>query len=148
MEKLEAQRARSNLDRDYLADYVLGGNKRRKDIKNIHDSKKEMGYFRDPRVFEMSRTEVVDYTLKRTFELAEKRITLSDGSPITINNFLAEEFSSDNVLFAGGVGWLMTQKMIDVLGTDEQKDLWIKKIFEHILVCCYAQTEIAHGSDV
>ena len=108
MEKLEAQRARSTIDRELLADYILGNNKRRKDLEHIYDTKKQRGIFRDPRVFEMSRSEVIDYILKRSYELVAKPFTFPNGEEVNLDNFIHEEFSNDNVLFSGGVGWLMT----------------------------------------
>ena len=148
MEKLEAQRARSNIDKELLADYILGNNQQRKNLEHINDTKKQRGIFRDPRVFEMSRSEVIDYSIKRSVEAVQRPFTFPNGEELNLNNFIHEEFSNDNVLFAGGVGLLMTQKMVEILGTDEQKDLWLEKIFNHTLKCCYAQTEIAHGTDV
>ena len=37
---------------------------------------------------------------------------------------------------------------IDMLGSDEQKNLWLEKVKKLAMIGCYVQTEIGHGSNV
>lgn len=39
-------------------------------------------------------------------------------------------------------------KTIELLGTDEQKEKWLKKSETFEIIGCYAQTELGHGSDL
>ena len=48
----------------------------------------------------------------------------------------------------GGIGYAMNVQAINVMGTDEQIKKWVNKVQSGEYVTCYAQTELAHGSDV
>ena len=49
---------------------------------------------------------------------------------------------------AGGVGLIATLPIINLSGSEEQKKEWIPRIQTGELIIAYAQTELAHGSDV
>ena len=48
----------------------------------------------------------------------------------------------------GSVNILMFAKCIELMGTEEQIEKFLKKSVNYEIVGCYAQTEIGHGSDV
>ena len=48
----------------------------------------------------------------------------------------------------GSVGLVMVVPAIEIMGTDAQIKLWVKKIKSGEWITAYAQTELAHGSDV
>lgn len=48
----------------------------------------------------------------------------------------------------GSVHLGMFVKCIEIMGSDEQKQTYVKAGWNYDLIGCYAQTEIGHGSDV
>ena len=48
----------------------------------------------------------------------------------------------------GGVHVMMFTFCIDMMGTDDQHDEYLKKCYNWEIIGCYAQTELGHGSDV
>jgi acyl-CoA oxidase len=75
--------------------------------------------------------------------------------PIKYNNF--DYYNDDQALYAlassghqmpGSAHALMFVKCIELMGTEEQKEKYLKKSVNFDIVGCYAQTELGHGSDV
>lgn len=48
----------------------------------------------------------------------------------------------------GGVHFGMFLKYIELMGTEEQKQLYLEKSVKFEIIGCYAQTELGHGSDI
>lgn len=48
----------------------------------------------------------------------------------------------------GSVHISMFYTAIDILGDEEQREQWLLKSASYDVIGCYAQTELAHGSDV
>lgn len=66
METFEQQRSRSNLDRDELTYFIFGSKERYEHAKSImYDPYIKGGFVRDPRIYEMSRYDVIEYNIKR-----------------------------------------------------------------------------------
>ena len=49
---------------------------------------------------------------------------------------------------AGGVGLIAALPIINLSGSEEQKQMWVSRISTGEIITAYAQTELAHGSDV
>ena len=69
MEKFEAYRKRSEIDREALTTFLFGGEERRKQVEKfcVNPFNEFDNVFRDPQVYEMSRKEVMEYTIKKHF---------------------------------------------------------------------------------
>jgi len=149
MEKFEEYRKRSDIDREELTTFLFGGEDRRVQVEKfcVNPYSDFDNFFRDPRVYEMSRKEVMDYTLKKLF-VDVMKLKVEQNFKVTNDTLVQEAWANDNTHVPGGVGWLMTSKMIQVLGTQEQCDMWLEKIAESVILCCYAQTELSHGTDI
>jgi len=140
--EFEDVRKRSGLCKEELRNYVFGGEERWRQVKTYINDIADTGFFRDPRICEMSRYDVIGKTIEKS---------VKELFPIPIkshNDYPDEAYANDSILPIGGVGWLMVSKLIEVLGTEKQCQDWIHKIISHDWLASYAQTEIAHGTDV
>ena len=75
--------------------------------------------------------------------------------PLNYNNFDLNNddqalyaLASNNHQMPGSVNILMFTKCIELMGTEEQIEKFLKKSVNYEIVGAYAQTEIGHGSDV
>ena len=139
---MEAYRSQSRIDSEKLVRYIHGGAHHYEKYRQILKECYEVGYEANLNVPEMSRHDAYNVVA----ELGEKL------KKVKSLNFLEETpdyfLYLTNVHVRGGVGLLMSLHLVQVLGTEEQSKSWAPKIASREWVCCYAQTELAHGSDV
>jgi acyl-CoA oxidase len=95
-----------------------------------------------PMLSERSRSDQISWMIKSTRKYTEIMETDLGLKPPP------DQILSDASRLLGGVGLGMTLPVIDLMGTDAQKQKWIHAIQAGDIVCCYGQTELAHGSDV
>jgi acyl-CoA oxidase len=95
-------------------------------------------------LYEMSRNEAYIYAQKAamTFRASNKVNIYDEINP------LEEVLVTANFHFPGSIGMLMTTSLIRHTGTPDQVSNWMPKIESNDWFSCYAQTELAHGSDV
>lgn len=141
---LEKQRAKSKIDPTELAYLVYRGKDRFEHVQNIFREAVKSGVAVNPRIYEMSRNEAFTHAQK-----AVAQLRMQIDIDVFSEDQTAEEFIvSTNFHAPGSVGAVMSSNIIKVMGTDEQINDWYTKLAKNIWLCCYAQTELATGSDV
>lgn len=143
MDKLQAHRDTSDINSRLLTEIVFGGKEKRAMYERAVAEAKEVGYVPDLTAPEMSRVDAYSHVYEQSLRFKKTKTIdfMSDNIP---DYFLY----LNNVHVRGGVGLLMSLHLIMVLGTDEQARQWAPKIASRDWIACYAQTELAHGSDV
>lgn len=84
--------------------------------------------------------------MKSSLKMLEKFIRSGKGD--FIRDVPIELVTSINFETAASVSNVMVKPIIEVLGSDQQKDYWMKLFDSFRCIGCYAQTELGHGSDV
>ena len=139
---MEAYRNQSKIDSQKLVRYIFGGAQHYEKYQQILKEAYAVGYEANLNLPEMSRLDAYNLVADQGERLKKVKSL----------NFLEEVpdyfLYMTNVHVRGGVGLLMSLHLVQVLGTEEQSKLWAPKIASREWVACYAQTELAHGSDV
>lgn len=93
---------------------------------------------------EMARKDQIAYAYKF------KAVLMKHGIVDLFKNDEKPHFSHDffPIELPGGVSDIMSKNLIRILATDEQIAKWMPLLDAVRVVCAYAQTELAHGSDV
>jgi acyl-CoA oxidase len=141
---LEAQRAKSKINPQQLAELIYRGKYRYETIMEYLEISKKNGTAPDPRVFEMSRDQMIAHGQKIYHNLRTK----------TELNVLNHEIPTPELIVMtnchspGSIGLFMGTSLLNAMGDDEQVSKWHNKIAKSVISCCYAQTELGTGSDV
>lgn len=141
--ELEAQRNLSKIDRQQLGYLVVRGKERWEVYKTMEGRVTKLGLFNDPRIYEFSRDQLFEH-----MEYISNEIYRNVGADNINVNYVYETATASNVHLRGSVGLVMVIQLILVLGTEEQKALFLPNINDFKWTTAYAQTELAHGSDV
>lgn len=141
--ELEKQRALSKIDRQQLAHLVLRGKDRWDLYTAMQQRVLATGEWNNPFIHEKSREEIFG-------EMEQKSTTVYNASKAdNINvNYCYETSQATNLHLRGSVGIAMCIQLIMVMGTEEQKALFLPELDQFRWVSAYAQTELGHGSDV
>lgn len=98
--------------------------------------------FKDPSIFELSRHDLAAKVVEKSVKEVYPKFG-GDGRGMP-----DEVFFTDNIFPMGSVGSIMVTTVIDIMGSDEQRKEWLTGIKNTSIITTYAQTELAHGSDV
>jgi acyl-CoA oxidase len=141
---LEQARAKSDIDPVQLTHMLYRGKERSDLIQGLLSGMAQHGIKPNIDLYEMSRNEAYSYAQKAamTFKAFNKVNIYDEINP------LEEVLVTANFHFPGSIGMLMTTSLIRHTGTPEQVSNWMPKIEGSDWYACYAQTELAHGSDV
>jgi acyl-CoA oxidase len=142
-ELLKWHRAQSNIDPVELASFVYGSKRRFEHIMEKTKIAKQHGIVPDNRFHEMSRKDAIQFTQLTTYHGLMTREIDFYNDPLG----LEEIYEGPGFHFSGSIGSLMTTQLIMNMGTPEQQK-WADNIKNHVWFSCYAQTELATGSDV
>ena len=126
-----------------LTHLLYAGKAHWEEIQAIRKKKKELGYYMNHKVIEMSRDELMTYTVTEHFKKAS---VILKGK--VLGELPMEQVIDHNLHGVGSVGLLMSRKLIAMTGTEAQKAAWLPNLDNQVWLTCYAQTELAHGSDV
>jgi len=139
----EEERRKSNIDRRALTHLVIRGKERFELYKNMQQNVLSMGLMNSPEVYELSRSDLFQRSMEHSYTIY-KNVHVDN-----INlNYVYETVNSPNLHLKGSVGTVMVLQLILALGSEEQKKRWVEPIDKFKWATAYAQTEIAHGSDV
>lgn len=140
---LQEQRAKSKIDPEALAAELFRGKERFERYVQMRDRLLSVAGPNDPRVFEMSRSDLIAYGHKTTNKLRSQIHpgVLEEDDP------MAEFINLHNFHYPGSVGLYMVVQVLRTLGEGVQSELWPRMILNHIWFACYAQTELAMGND-
>ena len=141
--ELERQRNLSKINRQELAHLVLRGKDRWDLYTSMQQRVLATGQWNNPFVHEKSREEIFA-------EMEEKSTLVYKASKAdNINaNYCYETSQATNLHLRGSVGIAMCIQLIVVMGTEEQKALFLPELDQFRWVSAYVQTELGHGSDV
>ena len=138
----QSERNKSKINPDELSLTVFGDAKLLQSYKDFQ-AKLEKRINPNPVFLELSREHMMAYKIKETTKIKEMFTqNIVDNKYHThesVNNFYIHEM--------GFVGRLMCSPLVNLLGTDAQKKAWLPSIDKGVWNTCYAQTELAHGSD-
>ena len=136
------ERKNSNIDSKQLVSLLYNGEENYNKFIN-YMKKFEENDLDFPRAFsEQSRENQIIDTLWKTPQIL-KKMDVDFGVRLP-----PDPYFNDGSRTVGGVGLGMCLPIINLSGTDEQKNAWMPKIQSGQIICAYAQTELAHGSDV
>ena len=143
MENFIAARQRSKIDVKELAliIYDTPENYNRL-IEYTERLKKDPGAWVMPMdVREMSREEIFRWNIESNVKFRKlfPEIQMYDDNPVFMINIAAK---------IGAIGIAMVIPALEMMATQEQRDLWLEKLKTGEYSGAYAQTEMAHGSDV
>ena len=137
----QAEREKSGIDADKLAEVVFGSRKRLDNflkILKIVQDKMEL----TPDIFEFSRFDLMTEVIKKTVKFrSEYKINHLTG------DFSAEIASGPPTHMTGSVGLMMAAHLINVMGNEGQQKAWLPSIINNVWNTCYLQTELSHGTD-
>lgn len=140
---LNEERKKANFNHQELTNFLYNGEENAKRVLNTFKILSEDPILRnDPADFEKGRIELIKsqaLKAKRAHEL----FGLVDGS-----EKLIEAISHFGEAFPMAVSIYMFLPYIQYLGTDKQYEKWFPRIRNMEVIGTYAQTELAHGSDV
>lgn len=142
MEAFEQARAQSKIDRTELVNFIYGGKERYEKYAKTIEILSSDNVFKDPSVFELSRHDLAGKVIEKTVKHGYPKFS-GDARGIP-----DEVFFTDNIFPMGSVGAIMVSTVIDIMGTDEQKQEWLAGMRNNTIITTYAQTELAHGTDV
>ena len=138
----QTERNKSKIDPDQLSMTVFGDAKLLQTYRDLQ-VKLEERMNPNPVFLELSREHMLAHKIKETTKLKE----------LLTQNLLDNKYhpheSAHNIFVheMGVVGRLMCSPLINLLGTEAQKKAWLPSIDKGVWNTCYAQTELAHGSD-
>lgn len=130
---------------DSLHELLHGGKEITEEIRKHRVYMKANGIGKLPLQVEMSRVDVIADTIRSS---VHKKFDAFNDQTTIIGQLPPVIYCDQQDHLIGSVGQIMSRKLIDLTGTDEQKARWLKFIDRHLYVCAYVQTELAHGSDV
>ena len=144
MKKLPQARQKANVDTQEVIPIIYQSTERYNLIKkHLEDIKKD--YPRDEvfKFYEMSRLDQIRYAYKALAKAIEaKRADY-------INHDVPHElFHFTNFVLPAGISTIMVRPIIEVLGNETQRNKWLPLLDSFRCIGAYAQTELAHGSDV
>ena len=144
MSILPNERAKSNLKQHELIKLVYGSQKRFDEIIfHLNGIKKSLPQDAALKYYEKSRMDKIKYSYEvMSTEIMEKRISVDyKGVP-------GELYHCYNIVLPGSVSNAMVRPLIALLGTEKQKSKWLPLLDTNRCIGAYAQTELAHGSDI
>lgn len=141
---LQREIEKADFDKTELRNFYYGGQERYELIKSINSIRREKGGPYNPGQYDMSRQELIGYTIRKSVEGYFKPFK-SGGYA---SEFPFELLSCSDIQMMGVVGALMTSKLIDIMTTDEQRNEWLPRMKDFTYIASYGQTELGHGSDV
>lgn len=142
---LPAVKEKSQVKADLLIPFIFGSREIYERVKKAIEVVKENFPIEEIIKFtELSRTEQVIWAYKFRAILIKHGLTdffKDDNLPPQIHEFLPIEAP-------GGVSDVMVKPILRVLGTEKQIAQWMPLFDSYRVIGAYAQTELAHGSDV
>ena len=138
----QSERNKSKINPEELSLTIFGDAKL---LQSYKDFQAEVGkrMDTDPLFIELSREDMMAHKIKETTKYKDL-ITQN----IVDNKYHTHESHNNlRVKEMGLVGRLMCSPLVNLLGTDAQKKAWLPSIDKGVWNTCYAQTELAHGSD-
>ena len=135
-------RKKSALDPAKLGAFILGSSSEY--TKFEYYSKKFAEVVEaNPEIYEMSKEAVIDFNIKNSIkskEIATINFVSAQALPLFINiNFYTQS--------VGTVGRVMAVPLINLMGSESQKQAWLPSLQKSVWNACYAQTELSHGTD-
>ena len=147
MEKFEVQRGRSNINREELTSFIYGGPIRRKMVQKVLDLLSRCNAQNERCIDELSREELFEYLLKMSTEVFWPAF-MREFPDFDHDSYPDEIFASLPYMSAGGIGFLMASKVIEMMGTPEQAAKYLPYLKSYTIMASYSQTELSVGSDV
>ena len=147
MEKFELQRGKSNINREELTTFMLGGPGRRQFVQKVLGLLSKANAQTEKCIDELSREELFEYLLKMSTEVFWPSF-MKEFPDFNHDSYPDEIFASLPYMSAGGIGYLMASKVIEMMGTPEQAAKYLPYLNTYTIMASYAQTELAVGSDV
>lgn len=144
MSILEKGREKARVTKADLTNLIYLSQDRLDSIKfHLGEMKKTLPQSEALKFYEKSRLEQV----KHAYEVLSKEIVAKRANP-DYDVIPPELYYYYNILMPGGVSVIMVRHLINVLGSDEQREKWIPLLDKYRCIGAYAQTELGHGSDV
>jgi acyl-CoA oxidase len=142
MSKFEEVRRKSNVKISELTAMIHGSLENYTAFMNYIKTQNEMVAQEKISDLELSRTDLMERQIERTqkWRKAHGIDWYHKKTPRTVLN------SPSDVI--GGIGILMGLPCIELMGTDKQIAKWSHRVSNGDYITAYAQTELAHGSDV
>jgi len=138
---LQEERQRISFNLAELSAYVYGSKEAYENLKDAYRILGEDPILRnDPSILGKSRIELFKIYAEKNKRLHEL-FNLTEGNNIHIYNHLSNQLP-------GSIGVMMFLPYIRYLGTEEQVAKWLEPTLRMEIIGTYAQTEMAHGSDV
>lgn len=144
MSILEKARLQSQISTSDLINLVYVSKDRyNKLLKCLKGMEKDLPQNESLMYYEKSRLKQIKhaYTILSKEMIARRAGTDYENAP-------EELYYAHNILMPGAVSILMVRHIINVVGTDEQREKWLPLLDTYRYIGAYAQTELAHGSDV
>lgn len=128
-----------------LTHLLHGGEERYNSLQQFRALREKHDILKDYSRAELSRKELFSYGYKRTFQ---KMMPALEESKQEISTYPAESYYDGSAHAIGSIGMMMTNRLIELTATDEQKSKWLDKCKTGAFISSYSQTELSHGSDV
>ena len=144
MLKLDSVRQKTRLNQKDIIAYVHDSLERYQIKKNYYQRiRKDFPQGELIKFFEKSRLDQI----KQGYELTQKFINKGYLSKLDLEKE-GDAFKFTPFEMPGGVSLLMVNPILRILGSKEQQEKWLPLLENVRVIGAYAQTELAHGSDV